>query len=137
MMSRFGCAIAALLATASPTLAWEHQTDFRGLEIYDFEATGIDVQIICDLQGAFVPPIYSARLRFSQEDYNGKAILQSGDASFTFEMKHGSVLPSDEPSWKSLIQGLRSGSNLVLTADGQTVRLDTGSPFPVTCGATI
>ncbi|WP_408595299.1 hypothetical protein ACIPCF_18845 (plasmid) [Paracoccus marcusii] len=137
MMSRFGCAIAALSVTASPALAWEHQTDFRGLEIYDFEATGIDVQIICDPQGAFVPPIYSARLRFSQEDYNGEAILQSGDASFTFEMKHGSVLPSDGPGWTSLIQGLRSGSDLVLTADGQTLTLDTGSPFPVTCGATI
>ena len=137
MMGRLGYAIAAFLLTTAPAFAWVHATDFRGLEIYDYEASGIDVQIICDPQGAFIPPSYSARIEFGQEDYNGEAILQSGDASFTFEMKHGSVLPSDGPSWTSLIQGLRSGSDLVLTADGQTLRLDTGSPFPVSCGAMI
>ena len=75
MMGSLGYAIAAFLLTMAPAFAWVHATDFRGLEIYDFEATGIDVQIICDPQGAFIPPIYSARLRFSQEDYNGEAAL--------------------------------------------------------------
>lgn len=137
MINRLSYAIAILIAISSPAFAWEHTTDFRGLEIYDFEDEGIDVQVICDPQGAFIPPIYSARIEFGQEDYEGEVMLQSGDASFTFEMKHGSILSSDEPSWKSLIEGLRSGSNLTLNAGGQTLQLETGSPFPVTCGAEV
>lgn len=137
MMIHAGFITATLLVMSAPAFAWEHTTDFRGLEIYDYEANGIDMQVICDPQGAFIPPIYSARIEFGKEDYEGEVILKSGDASFIFQMKYGSILPSDGPSWTSLIEGLRSGSNLMLTAGGQTLQLDTGSPFPVTCGAEV
>ncbi|MBM3603284.1 MAG: hypothetical protein FJX25_00680 [Alphaproteobacteria bacterium] len=137
MIDRLVSTLTTLLVMSAPASAWQHTTDFRGLEIYDYEADGIDMQVICDPKGAFIPPIYSARIEFGEDDYEGEVTLQSGEASFIFQMRYGSVLPSDAASWTSLIEGLRSGSELTLTAGDQTLQLDTVSPFPVTCGAKI
>lgn len=137
MKYRIAITAMTICSLAAPVLAWEYTTDFRGLEVYDYEAGGIDMQIICDPKGAFIPPIYSARIEFGEEDFEGEAQLKSADAAYSFQIKYGSVLPSDAISWSSLMRGLRSGTQFELIAGDQTFNLDTETPFPVTCGAEI
>ena len=47
----------------------------------------------------------------------------------------GFAVSRDGDDWKGLVGVLRSGSQIELTVDGKTFRLDTVSPFPVACGA--
>ena len=119
----------------SPAMAWEKTTDFRGLEIYDYATSGISIKIVCDPDGAFIPPIYSARFETGQGDVEGSVALRTAEAAYTFDVSSGSVLMDDPESWSTLIHGLRSSSRFELATGDNVYRLDTGTPFPTACGA--
>lgn len=119
----------------SPAMAWEKTTDFRGLEIYDYATSGISIKIVCDPDGAFIPPIYSTRFETGRGDVEGSVALRTTEAVYTFDVSSGSVLMDDPGSWSTLIHGLRSSSRLELATGDDVYRLDTGTPFPTACGA--
>lgn len=134
---RISFSILLLAASLSSTsaMAWEEMTDFRGLEIYDYAATGISIKIVCDPNGAFIPPMQSARFETSHGDIEGDVVLRTGENSYTFVATHSSVLPTDSDSWSTMIRGLQSGSRFELIADDQVYQVDTEAPFPAACGA--
>ena len=120
---------------AGPGFAWNHQTDFRGLDIYDHENGTVDFQIICDPNGAFIPPIFSAEVAFNGIAYEGDMVLKTDAGTFTAHAVNGGVSAKDATGWANLINAFRSSAEIELTAGNQTYQVDTGTPFPVSCGA--
>lgn len=120
---------------AGPAFAWNHQTDFRGLEIYDHETGTVDFQIICDPNGAFIPPIFSAEIAFNGIAYEGDMILKTDAGAFTAQAVNGGVSAKDATGWANLVNAFRSSAEIELTAGDQTYQVNTGTPFPVSCGA--
>lgn len=131
---KFLVALSILGLTAGPAFAWNHQTDFRGLEIYDHESKTVDLQIICDPEGAFIPPIFSAEIAFNGIAYEGDLILKSDAGIFKTQAINGGVSAKDAKNWASLISAFRSSNEIELTAGGKIYQVDTSTPFPVSCG---
>ncbi|WP_103174599.1 hypothetical protein [Paracoccus sp. SY] len=126
---------AAFCAVAVPASAWEEQTDFRGLHIYTASDDGIYATAVCDPDGAFVPPTNHLSVTLNGELLDGDYLIRSATETHQGKMVSGSAVSRDGEDWKGLVGVLRSGSQIELIANGKTFRLDTGSAFPVSCGA--
>ncbi|AZY95911.1 hypothetical protein EOJ32_19145 (plasmid) [Paracoccus sp. Arc7-R13] len=123
--------------SAAPAFAWVQQTDFRGLEIFDYEAGAVDLQIICDPQGAFVPPIFSATISLDGVDYEGDLTFRSSAGTFNARAMNGGISGNDRDSWTNMINAFRSSAQIELDAGGRTYHLDTSDPLSVPCGIEI
>lgn len=122
---------------AAPALAWEESTDFRGLHIYTASSESIAFTAVCDPDGAFIPPTNHLQVEVHGQPLEGPYTLKSEADTFTGTMTAGAAISRDETEWKDVVAVLQSGSEIELTAGDQTYRLDTGSPFPVSCGAEV
>ena len=122
---------------AAPAFAWEEATDFRGLHIYTASSDHIELTAVCDPDGAFIPPTNHLQLEIHGQPLEGPYTLGSGADTFTGTMIAGAAISRDDAEWKDIVAVLRSGSELELTAGDQTYQLDTGAPFPLTCGAEV
>ncbi|MDQ1902234.1 hypothetical protein RAH32_17570 [Paracoccus sp. WLY502] len=127
--------VAALGLLASPALAWDEETDFRGLHIYTASGDGISATAVCDPDGAFIPPTNHLSVTLEGEPLDGDYLIMSSTETHQGKMVSGSAVSRDGEDWKGLVGVLRSGSQIELTANGKTFRFDTGSPLPVSCGA--
>jgi hypothetical protein len=133
-MRRFGLA-AVLGLIASPALAWEETTDFRGLHVYTASGDGITATAVCDPDGAFIPPTNHLSIVVDGEPLDGDYLIKSPSKTHQGKMISGSAVSRDGEDWQGLVAVLRSGSQIEVTTNGKTFRFDTGSPFPVSCGA--
>ncbi|MCZ0963105.1 hypothetical protein [Paracoccus benzoatiresistens] len=133
-MKRFAL-VAILGLLASPALAWDEETDFRGLHIYTASGDGISATAVCDPDGAFIPPTNHLSITLDGDPLDGEYLIRSSTETHQGKMISGSAVSRDGQDWTGLISVLRSGSQIELTANGKTFRLDTGSPFPVDCDA--
>ena len=129
-------ALAAVFCVAAiPASAWEEETDFRGLHIYTASGDGISATAVCDPDGAFIPPTNHLSVTLDGEPLDGEYLIKSPTQAHQGKMVSGSAVSRDREDWKGLFGVLRSGSQIELMANGKTFRLDTGSAFPVSCGA--
>lgn len=128
---------AAFGAIAAPASAWEETTDFRGLHIYTASSEGISAVAVCDPDGAFIPPTNHLTMEIEGQFVDGEYLIKTPAASHDGSMVGGSAIDRDAQDWTALVTVLRSGSQIDVQVEGKTFRLETGSPFPVTCGADI
>lgn len=129
-------ALAAVFCVAAiPASAWEEETDFRGLHIYTASGEGISATAVCDPDGAFIPSTNHLSITLDGEPLDGDYLIKSSTETHQGKMVSGSAVSRDGEDWKGLVSVLRSGSQIDLMANGKTFRLDTGTTFPVSCGA--
>ncbi|AZY95557.1 hypothetical protein EOJ32_17310 (plasmid) [Paracoccus sp. Arc7-R13] len=135
MTFRIATAVMVFCAVAAPAFAWDETTDFRGLHIYTASADGIALTAVCDPDGAFIPPTNHLQVDIQGQWLKGPYTLESEGNTFAGTMIAGTAVSRDKADWQQIIAILQSGSELKLTAGDQTYQVNTGTPFPVSCGA--
>lgn len=124
-----------LCLAASPALAWQESEDFRGLHIYEAAGEGVSLSIVCDPDGAMIPPENHLAITVQGENPSGDYRIATKDAAFEGILTNGTLVSSDGVPWDKIISVLQSGAEVDLSVNGSSFSLNTGDPFPVSCGS--
>ena len=129
------CLIAALCLASGPALAWTETKDFRGLHVYEASGEGVALSVVCDPDGAMIPPENHLMMTVQGENYSGDYQLKSSERSFEGQIQNGTLVSTDGDPWNEVIAVLRSSSEIDLSINGMSYALNTEQPFPVECGS--
>ena len=129
------CLIAALCLLSGPAFAWTETKDFRGLHVYEASGEGVALSVVCDPDGAMIPPENHLMMTVQGESYSGDYQIKSSERSFEGNIQNGTLVSTDGDPWNEVIAVLRSGSEIDLSINGMSYALNTDQPFPVECGS--
>ncbi|RJL05479.1 hypothetical protein D3P06_06960 [Paracoccus aestuarii] len=126
-----GAMLAALAGT--PAIAWQTQTDFRGLVINDLVQGPLEIKVICDPGGAFIPAADQAILTLEGQLPDGPFTLSADTGSVSGTLEAGLISNRNGGIWTSFARLLMTGSRFDLTVADQTITIQTKSALPETC----
>lgn len=129
------CLITALCLLSGPAFAWTETKDFRGLHVYEATGEGVALSVVCDPDGAMIPPENHLMMTVQEENYSGDYQIKSSERSFEGKIQNGTLVSTDGDPWNEVIAVLRSGSEIDLSINGMSFALNTDQPFPVECGS--
>lgn len=129
------CLITALCLLSDPAFAWTETKDFRGLHVYEASGEGVALSVVCDPDGAMIPPENHLMMTVQGENYSGDYHIKSSERSFEGKIQNGTLVSTEGDPWNEVIAVLRSGSEIDLSINGMSFALNTDQPFPVECGS--
>jgi len=129
--------IGLALLSAPAALAWE--TGFeRGLNYYTASTGGILLTLVCDPDSVFGATSTSGLLieRGAVQDYSGPVTLTFPDeTAISTNAEHGRIGKEFTPpeTWETLLESLRSNTELNIEIDGAAQKVVLGEPAEFTC----
>lgn len=126
--------LAGMILNAGPALAWNESQDFRGLKIYEATGEGISLSLVCDPEGAMIPPENHLMIKAGGETYSGEYKISTADREFEGTVQSGTMVSNEREAWDEVIAVLKSGSELNVSINGMNYAVSTGEAFAVKCG---
>jgi len=126
-----GAMLAVLAGT--PAIAWQTQTDFRGLVNNDLVQGPLVIKVICDPGSAFVPAADQAMLTLEGQLLHGPYTLSSEAGTASGILADGLISNRHDGSWTSFAHLLQTGSRFELIVENQSITFHSTSALPKTC----
>ncbi len=115
-------------------MAWDESKDFRGLRIYKATGEGIELSLVCDPDGAMIPPENHLMIKAGGETYSGEYKISTADREFEGTVQSGTMVSNEREAWDEVIAVLKSGPELKVSINGMDYTVNTGEAFAGKCG---
>lgn len=125
------CLIAALCLASGPALAWTETKDFRGLHVYEASGEGVAVSLVCDPDGAMIPPEHHLTFKIGGQEKAGEYMISAGGKSAKANLDFGTATDAD---FAAIIDVLKAARTVDVSMDGKHYRIETDQPFSGSCG---
>ena len=122
MTGLIGSTFAAVPAYAE---AWKIEND-KGLVIHNLNAAPFQLTLVCDPDGAFIPPQNYMLVKLSGKELkSGTLEVEQGDETASLKIEAAAILAkNDAAEWNAATNLLFAGGAVTLKADAKELRVE-------------